>query len=73
MPVRALRPITYLTLNRQLGLGQNPINARKGITTYTAYTYAAPSVGQNPINARKGITTHADCEQDDHFVKSESY
>ena len=37
---------------------QNPINARKGITTASMTNWAPiGSNGQNPINARKGITT----------------
>jgi len=37
---------------------QNPINARKGITTLCGSARLRfPRYGQNPINARKGITT----------------
>jgi len=40
---------------------QNPINARKGITTQRGPKSACgtPRRRQNPINARKGITTHS--------------
>jgi len=39
-------------------LCQNPINARKGITTFDGFSLLQPyEPGQNPINARKGITT----------------
>jgi len=40
---------------------QNPINARKGITTsIIRFDEAAGDLSQNPINARKGITTGTD-------------
>jgi len=44
---------------RDIGYSQNPINARKGITTETSLnrTRCCFGIGQNPINARKGITT----------------
>jgi len=41
-------------------VGQNPINARKGITTVNDQDFEAGDwllLSQNPINARKGITT----------------
>ena len=62
MPVRALRPINDFRAERFL-FCQNPINARKGITTRRSRHRAnTPSQGQNPINARKGITTQLDVE-----------
>ncbi len=58
MPVRALRPISLIGLNVGLAQRQNPINARKGITTrYLDLAWKEGIAGQNPINARKGITT----------------
>jgi len=41
------------------GDGQNPINARKGITTVSTCGLFIQVLldSQNPINARKGITT----------------
>jgi len=57
MPVRALRlgdgDVNLASENRQ-----NPINARKGITTQEFMVKTRVlRYRQNPINARKGITT----------------
>jgi len=57
MPVRALRQVRSLQPFCP-SEGQNPINARKGITTHVIVGSCEATVsGQNPINARKGITT----------------
>ena len=59
MPVRALRR-SRRAWRGNSDYRQNPINARKGITTLTP-TWADTAllhVCQNPINARKGITTY---------------
>ena len=55
-------------------IGQNPINARKGITTLPLRGAGAPqSPGQNPINARKGITTDQAQRPQVPAIQSESY
>jgi len=58
MPVRALRQHKHRPVIIHPP-SQNPINARKGITTLvrSAHTVPSPARSQNPINARKGITT----------------
>ena len=58
MPVRALRHVSYTYWVSCERHSQNPINARKGITTDgTNYCTFRLVPRQNPINARKGITT----------------
>jgi len=57
MPVRALRRADLID-GQGREVGQNPINARKGITTEgLILPYQLATLRQNPINARKGITT----------------
>jgi len=57
MPVRALRLRTPKQETEEEKPCQNPINARKGITTCGPRYRVGHLPGQNPINARKGITT----------------
>ncbi len=58
MPVRALRPNIPAAQFHHGELRQNPINARKGITTECIRSVITVALDrQNPINARKGITT----------------
>jgi len=58
MPVRALRRFHSAHRVQWYAERQNPINARKGITTLRLVprSHGRP-LCQNPINARKGITT----------------